>query len=665
MSVQRNEMDLSKVFPDGHEILIRIMNAFGFKADRQGVCCGLSHSARDAFLSGGFPRFLEYLHMLLKIHEACVNEVKSTISEAQKQELAEIEKLTARRKSPELSFEKKHHITMIINYKAVKLKKILNSMSDYSDDPINSNLAQTIMNSVGLKIDVVLQAKLSVISELSDESGDVEINAALSTLANLSYLTQLQKIEVILQKLSNNPGIKIKLAEKLKQKLTTIPENNLNLLNSIQALCTRITLYQKANNYADIFNQHDLSGVQTENVKHVHPLVKSAQLEVMGGLENVVSFTGCYTVAELTVYFKTLMEFLNSFHKPAVLNLGSSNHAIMMGYEPADQSFMFYNPGTRPVTMKDPAELAKSVISALSKRNIYVAHSLRDVSNLQKYQNHYLAIQDPQSLFYVNAKGDFQKLKINNQEQFQKAIADFLGGETPENQTVEVLQQIILANAGHESLGSSVAIMTTDFAILAEDNSASFSEHAKQWYQRKLAGIQEVTPEKIAFTDAAEAGWFQRALASNDLDTVKNFLAHSVKVSYYDLVDAINNKFSELVTLLLPHVKIPLVLAAYKSDINVVRELLKNKVDINQAGNGLCALAVAVINDNVPLVEVLLEHGANPHHAYPSDAETPFSLALNDENIVIQALFNNLQLAESAIKNVENDDKPSSLRKGL
>jgi hypothetical protein len=601
--------------------------------------------------------------MLLKIHEDCEKELTSTISKVQKQETAEIEKLIESRASPELSFEKKQHFNLVINDKIEKIKKRQGLLSAYTEDPGNSGLAVTIPNLVGLKIDVVLRTKFSVIAELSDEYDEVDIKTALSDLENFRYLNESQRIETILQKLSHDPVTKIKLAEKLKQKLITIPEDALGFFNSTQALLTRIAMYQKANNYLDFFNKDDLSEVQTENVKRVHSLVKSRQLEVMGGLENVVSFTGCYTVADLTVYFKTLLELLNAFQKPIVLNLGSSNHAIMMGYNPANQSFVFYNPGTPVAAIKEPELLAKNVMSALSKRNIYVMYSMHDAETLKKYQNHYLAVLYPQSLFYVNAKGNLLALNINNQEQFQQAIVALSDDEVPENQSLAILQKIIQANAGHESLGSSVAIMTTDLTILAKDNRASFSDQARHWYQEKLADMHAVTPEKIALTDAANANWFQRALLSNDLDTVKNFLANSAPVSYNDLVDAINNKFHELAMLLLPHVKIPLVLAAYQGDIKIVRELLKNKVDINQAGKGLCALAVAVINDNVPLVEVLLEYGANPHHAYPDDAETPFSLAINDDNAAIQALFNNLQFPQSSIQDAQSKEHSSSKRK--
>jgi ankyrin repeat protein len=112
-----------------------------------------------------------------------------------------------------------------------------------------------------------------------------------------------------------------------------------------------------------------------------------------------------------------------------------------------------------------------------------------------------------------------------------------------------------------------------------------------------------------------------------------------------------------LIALLLPHVKVPLILAAYNGDIEIVRALLKNNVDINQKSSVLCAFAVAVINNNIPLVDLLLEYDANPHHAYLDDAETPFSLARGNENIANQKLFNNSQFAKPAIKDVQSVER--------
>jgi hypothetical protein len=68
MSVSHNGIPGSMLFsesmPFEQEVWIQVMQAFGFQAEMKGVCFGLSHSARDAFLAGDFVTFREHFRQV-------------------------------------------------------------------------------------------------------------------------------------------------------------------------------------------------------------------------------------------------------------------------------------------------------------------------------------------------------------------------------------------------------------------------------------------------------------------------------------------------------------------------------------------------------------------------------------------------------------------------
>jgi hypothetical protein len=569
----------------------------------------------------------------------------------QKQQFLEITGLSERKKLLELSFEQKNHIDHLVNNIMQQIKRSLAFISEYESGSDSSHLAEKLRDAIAETTDVVAQAQLFVIGHFLKEnqhSRYVNLKKDFNSLDVLHYKNKILKMENIWQALCLDPNTKKTLAAKLKTRLSHISADKLNFLNHTIALFYRIAVYQKMDSYHEVSEEKSFSEVQCVNSKLSHALVESINLQAQGGLVSEVSFTGCYDIDELTSYFETLKQFLSGFNKPIVLNLGSSNHSIMIGYDPdpTHQTFVFFNPSEMIGETIDAKTLAQNVMSALSRRYIYILDKEPDKATIIKYCNHYIAMG--KGIFYVDSSGNCCPLKINNAKKLHQAIRDKSIHHQPTEKALETLKQIIKANEGHESLGSSVVIMTTDVSLRKNDNSAAFVEGIKKWYQEKLSAMHLVTAKKMIMTDAADASWFDRALLSGDIDTITQFLANNVAVSYNHFTDAVKNKFPELATILLPYIQVPLMIAAYKLDIDMVRELLIRGIDVNQTASGLCALTVAVEYNNIPLIKLLLEYGANPCESHPEDAMTPMNMAIEDENTDIVELFKAHQLADNS-----------------
>ncbi|KAH9102938.1 hypothetical protein LEN26_015409 [Aphanomyces euteiches] len=113
----------------------------------------------------------------------------------------------------------------------------------------------------------------------------------------------------------------------------------------------------------------------------------------------------------------------------------------------------------------------------------------------------------------------------------------------------------------------------------------------------------------------------------------------------------------------------PLLIASIKGDENVVNFLLDEGVDVNlgMTKEGNSPLGMATIHGHIEIVEVLLESGANPHHAN-AKGESVYQLAAAYGHANIECLLLHEDKSE-AVKLDEVDEnimkrKINNIRKG-
>jgi ankyrin repeat protein len=77
-------------------------------------------------------------------------------------------------------------------------------------------------------------------------------------------------------------------------------------------------------------------------------------------------------------------------------------------------------------------------------------------------------------------------------------------------------------------------------------------------------------------------------------------------------------------------------------DSKTVDALIRAGADVNDADSyGVTPLYLACANASVPMIRRLLDAGADPNHAYPTNGETPLMTVIHSEDNVeaLQALF--------------------------
>ena len=138
---------------------------------------------------------------------------------------------------------------------------------------------------------------------------------------------------------------------------------------------------------------------------------------------------------------------------------------------------------------------------------------------------------------------------------------------------------------------------------------------------------------------------FVKAILQGNFNNIKT------SMETLDVTLSINNKLLDGTT--------PLYLACKVGDSEIVRYLIINgaKISINTpTKNGNTCLMVAVANNNIDLVEVLLKYGANPNAARPSDGTIPIMIAAyNGYSKIVNSLVHKTDLLKK-----DNDGNTTS-----
>lgn len=146
--------------------------------------------------------------------------------------------------------------------------------------------------------------------------------------------------------------------EKLKVELT-------NPKNDYMAFFEGVELYQRPGLHRSLFEK--ATQLKQDTLLSA-PLVLSKKLEQSGGVSRINAFIGAYDSDELFKYFFTLKNKLQGIKKPIVFILGSSDHAITVGYDPAENQWQFINSGREPerISGNDIQEISQRVFRAFS-----------------------------------------------------------------------------------------------------------------------------------------------------------------------------------------------------------------------------------------------------------------------------------------------------------
>ena len=146
------------------------------------------------------------------------------------------------------------------------------------------------------------------------------------------------------------------------------------ILMDVQAFFEGILIYQDPSEYSDYFGPGKT--VVGQNVLCSAPLALSKTLEngEHGKIAQVDCFSGAYTETELIEYFTGFAESMSDAKSPIALILHSSNHTIMVSYNPVNKHFILINANTLPTQyLKTPKEIANEVTLALGSHQKKVA----------------------------------------------------------------------------------------------------------------------------------------------------------------------------------------------------------------------------------------------------------------------------------------------------
>ncbi len=146
--------------------------------------------------------------------------------------------------------------------------------------------------------------------------------------------------------------------EKLKAELTH-PQND------YMAFFEGVEIYQQPRLHLPLFEK--ATQLKQDTLLSA-PLVLSQKLEQSGGISRINTFMGAYNSDELFKYFSTLKNELQGIQKPIVFILGSSDHAITVGYDPAADQWQLINSGREPerIPGNKVQEISRRVFNAFS-----------------------------------------------------------------------------------------------------------------------------------------------------------------------------------------------------------------------------------------------------------------------------------------------------------
>ncbi|CDZ76381.1 Defects in Rab1 recruitment protein A [Legionella massiliensis] len=138
------------------------------------------------------------------------------------------------------------------------------------------------------------------------------------------------------------------------------------LLLDTRTLFEGIALYFAPQEEAQLFDKRT-----TQDVLATAPIVQSQIMEEQGGVVKLAAFCGAYDNQKINSYFAGLQEAINNTKPPLeknlTLSLGSSNHSIVVSFDPKKQKWFLVDPNGIAKAFS-----AENVVKALSDNGIAV-----------------------------------------------------------------------------------------------------------------------------------------------------------------------------------------------------------------------------------------------------------------------------------------------------
>ena len=141
-----------------------------------------------------------------------------------------------------------------------------------------------------------------------------------------------------------------------------------------RAFAEGVMLYQTPYAHPELFDEKSKPTKQQDH-RLVEPILRSREFEKLGGLDELKSFSGIYSLDELTNYFKLLSESFAGPPKlqhPIALSLMSFGHSIGVAYNPNDENhpWVLIDANQFPINRYDSDEgIAQGVMSAFFLKN--------------------------------------------------------------------------------------------------------------------------------------------------------------------------------------------------------------------------------------------------------------------------------------------------------
>ncbi|WP_454782281.1 ankyrin repeat domain-containing protein [Legionella sp. WA2022007384] len=175
--------------------------------------------------------------------------------------------------------------------------------------------------------------------------------------------------------------------ENCKNKLGSLETEFADPENEYMAFFEGVELYQRPGLHSPLFEK---GAPFKQDTLLSAPRVLSKKLEQSGGISRISCFMGGYNSDELFQYFLTLKNELTAIKKPIALILGSGDHALTVGYDPALDQWLFVNGSCEPAHIpgEHVQEIAQSVFNELSSGNqcAFVTNIYCNKSNEEEFK---------------------------------------------------------------------------------------------------------------------------------------------------------------------------------------------------------------------------------------------------------------------------------------
>lgn len=376
------------------------------------------------------------------------------------------------------------------------------------------------------------------------------------------------------------------------------------MLSEIPIFCEDVMVAQVPGTFYFLFE--DIQVIKQE-VLLALPLILNKRLEEQGGVVLIGQFMGVYRLQDLISYFTELHDVLMketpSLAKSFVLNLGSIDHAITIGFNPEKSEWLLIDANQLPTKyFSTPIDVARAVLQAFVEKNVTSFRT--DIYGISAFESDLKICFETwkDKPLWQNLHTSWRrKLELIKKDQNNLLVLAAFSGN---NDLIYALLAAGLDLSRSNSVGGTplfVAIQNFNLNIV----------------ESLLMGGAD--PDQMD-----ENGDLPLCIAAalGNVDIVRVLVNVSLDLDCYG---------AEAAT--------PIVLAAEQGHVKIVELLLKAGADPRLPNkDDLTALDVAILMGNSDVVKLLLQY-VNPNFRN-CNGETPLHLAVaNDDKDIVKMLL--------------------------